>query len=65
MYETFKKQEKFLHSLKWIYDKQNVDVPCEYEIGVDTTLTENLDKIVLYNGKILFTSYGRIFTVGS
>ena len=32
MYETFKKQEKFLHSLKWIYDKQNVDVPCEYTL---------------------------------
>lgn len=42
-----------------------VDVPCEFEIAVDTTLTENLDKIVLYNGKILFTSYGKMFTVGS
>ena len=42
-----------------------VDVPCEFEIAVDTTLTENLDKIVLYNGKTLFTSYGRMFTVGS
>ena len=42
-----------------------VDVPCEYEIGIDTTLTENLDKIVLYDGKTLFTNYGRIFVVGS
>ena len=42
-----------------------VDVPCEYEIGVDTILTENLDKIVLYNGSVLFTNYGRIFVLGS
>ena len=42
-----------------------VDVPCEYEIGVDTTLTENLDRIVIYNGKKLFTDYGRIFTLES
>ena len=42
-----------------------VDVPCEYEIGVDTTLTENLDRIVIYNGKKLFTNYGRIFTLES
>lgn len=42
-----------------------VDVPCEYEIAVDTTLTENLDRIVLYNGKTLFTDYGRIFILGS
>jgi len=42
-----------------------VDVPCEFEIGVDTTLTENLDKIVIYNGRKLFTSYGRIFSLES
>ena len=30
MYEEFKEQENFLHSLKWIYDKQNINIPCEY-----------------------------------
>ena len=42
-----------------------VDVPCEYEINIDTTLTENIDKIVIYNGRTLFTNYGRMFVVGS
>ncbi|MBR4632023.1 MAG: hypothetical protein IKO48_01705 [Elusimicrobia bacterium] len=40
IYEEFKKQEKFLHSLKWIYDKQNVNIPCEYILFED-----NKDKI--------------------
>ena len=42
-----------------------VDVPCEYEIGIDTVLTENIDRIVIYNGRKLFTNYGRIFTLES
>ena len=32
MYKDFKKQEKFLNSLKWVYDKQKTDVPCEYTL---------------------------------
>lgn len=40
VYEEFKEREKFLHSLKWIYDKQNVDVPCEY-----ISFEENKEKI--------------------
>lgn len=40
MYEEFKEHEKFLHALKWIYDKQNVNIPCEYILFED-----NKDKI--------------------
>ena len=32
MYEEFKEREKCLHSLKWVYDKQNIDIPCEYTL---------------------------------
>ena len=41
------------------------DIVCKYKLKKDTTLTEYKDKLLGYNGSLLITDYGRVFTVSS
>ena len=39
------------------------DVVCKYKLKKDATLTEYNDKLLAYNGSLLITDYGRVFSV--
>lgn len=39
------------------------DVVCKYKLKKDATLTEYNDKLLAYNGSLLITDYGKIFSV--
>ena len=40
-----------------------LDIPCNYEMIENTTLTKYADKIIAYNGKIVITDYHKYFTL--
>lgn len=41
------------------------DIVCKYKLKKDTTLTEYKDRLLGYNGSLLITDYGRVFSVSA
>ena len=41
------------------------DIPCQYEMKEDTTYETYKDKIIVFNGSTLITTYGKMFSVES
>ena len=45
--------------------KKYADVQCNFEMQEDTLFDDYKDKIIMYNGYNLLTSYGQMFNVAS
>ena len=45
--------------------KKYADITCNYKIQEDMMFEENRDYIIAYNGNLLITNYGQIFTVSN
>ena len=65
---TYFRTNKSIYRMKYTNMKQcskYVDIPCQYKLEKDESLTEYKDRILGFGGSVLITDYGKVFTVGS